>query len=1162
MYSSCMALHLRFSNRVEPLVDSLSQALDELWTDLAFPPDVVVPSPAVSKWLKLRLCERRSALLNLPTPTLEGFLWRSMEPGELRFLKGPALSQALVPLLDDARLSDPRYARVHEFLVRDGRIDPRRRLQLSQELARLFLEYEYNRPSVWSGRRWAVDGLDRHWPGRAYFDVAGGNESEEWQRDLYGAVFAPDATLALEGYCSLPGLHRRRREEGWSPSGTPVLLFLVDKVSHFHRNLLMELSQERDIHLFLQNPCAEFWEDVDTSRRTSTRRNVRLPRFEAQDYQAESLSQRLYPAGPEEADPLLLARWGQTARENICLWSQAADYAFDFDVEAPIAPGQEPTVLSLLQQSLLERHPGPGVRPLELPDGQILSMPIPPDSSITVLACPERGREMEAVRDQILEWLSEDLSRSPSDCLVLLADPSRHRTEIHRVFGGIASGDAGWIPWAFLGEPGRESRFARGVEAIGALLLGGMDRPGVFELFRNPLCRKRLDIDPETVQAWERWAEGSGMLRGWDAGDRAHGGDQEPFDTHTFRAGILRLYAARLAAGDLDLDLRSAAGEVRLPGWRDFESSDPVALDGFVGALERLHTDLESLKALLPGRDLAALSKEFLALCDAWLDPDGPEESQVRKAWRQEMTLLALQAGRPEPMELDELVDAVKGFLPDELPGSARAFAGSLTFAPLRIGNLVPHELVVVAGLESDAFPRAIQKTSLDLLGTKRLLGDAGALQDDRHTFLSVVLSARSRLVLSWRAEDLQKDREIESSSVLQELCAALGEMTDSVTVQSVRLLSREPGMARKGREPSPVESWDPSDAVEPVPASEVAVWERPDAAATGTDGVRRVTLAQLRGFLENPYLRHLRQVLGFQDEDGPDTTGSSEETLESDAMHAAGMRKAIFEELVSLTWQGKDVDARAAVARILARSTWEGYAPEGDLLRLEHAKLRTWAEGLGAQLSRLRDGWPVLHARTDLSLGRAGREPLVRISLGEQTVELTGSVPFVLEGERGTALLALSKLSQDKASKELRADVRRRLDAWLQAAALQMAGEETVWSVHLSRELPEDPEDAAVWQAWERPQGELTQWLQRLVEDLVSGACEFLPVRELLGGKKSLDELREAIETGDYPDPLERLFRPALPGEPEDDQTRLEALLIRRLRPLLNQEEENDGDA
>jgi len=1154
-----MALHLCFANRVEPLVASLSRALDGFWTDLAFPPEVVVPSPAVSKWLKLRLCERRGALLNLPTPTLEGFLWRSLEPGDLRFLKGPALSQALVPLLDRERLSDPRYAPVREFLVREGTIDPRRRLQLAQELARLFLEYEYNRPSVWSDGRWAVEGIDRHWPTRTYFDPAGENASEAWQRDLYGAVFASETTLAREGYCSLPGLHRCRREEGWRPQGAPVLVFLVDKVSHFHRNLLMELSQGREIHLFLQNPCAEFWEDLDTRRRPATRCDLRLPRFRPEDYQAESLSPRLYPAGPEEADPLLLTRWGHTARENISLWSQAADYAFDFLVDPPLPAGGEPTVLSVLQQGLLQRHPGPGARPLDLEDGQILLNVVPPDESVTLLAAPERGREMEAVRDQILQWLSEDPSRSPSDCLVLLADPSRHRTEIHRVFGGVAPGEPGWIPWAFLGEPGRESRFARGVEAIGALLLFGMDRPGVFELFRNPLCRLRLGIEAETVLAWERWAEGSGMLRGWDAADRAGRGDQEPWDSHTFRAGILRLYAARLAAGDLSLSLRVAADQVRLPGWRDFESSDPMALDGFVGALERLHVDLEALKAKLPGRDLAFLSEEFLALCETWLEPDGPEESQVRKAWRQGMGLLALQAGRAEPMELDELVDAVKGFLPDELPGSARAFAGALTFAPLRISNLVPHELVVVAGLESDAFPRAVQKTSLDLLGTRRLVGDADPLQDDRHTFLSVVLSARSRLVLSWRAEDLQKDREIEPSSVLQELRAALGAVTDSVTEHSVRLLAREPGIPRKGRLPSPVESWDPSDAVDPVSASGAVAWERMETADQGKD-VRRVSLAQLRGFLENPYLRHLRQVLGFEEEDGPDTVGSAEEALESDALHAAGVRQAIFDELVSLTWGGEgEVDA--AVSRILARAAWDGYAPEGELLRLEHVRLRTWAGGLAHQLRRLREGWPVLHCRTDLSLGRSGRDPVVVLEAGGARVELTGSVPLVLEGERGVAVLALSRLSLDKGSKELRADVRRRLEAWLQAAALRAAGEESVWTVQLSRELPDDPDDAVAWQAWERPQGDLLRWLQELVEDLVAGCREFLPAREVLGGKRSLDELREAIETGDYPDSLERLFRPALPGEDEMDQGRMDALLMRRLGPFLGGKE-TDGNA
>ncbi|MEN9355241.1 MAG: hypothetical protein RL318_2566, partial [Fibrobacterota bacterium] len=431
-----MPLHLSFANRVEPLVDSLSQALDLHWKDLGNPPEVVVPSPPVSKWLKLRLCERRPALMGLPTPTLEGFLWRSLEPEPgMSMLRGPALSQALVPLLDDACLSEPLYARVREFLIQDGALNPRRRMQLCQELARLFMEYEYNRPSVWKEGGWAVAGLDRCWPGRAYFAGSGEeeNETEAWQRDLYGKVFAAEGMLARRRILSLPALHRLRREAGWRPEGSVAMVFLVDKVSHFHRNLLMELSQGWDIHLFLQNPCAEFWEDVETRRHPRTRKNVKFPAFKAEDYGTEVLSPQVYPAGADGSlqDPLLLSRWGATARENIALWSQVTDYEFDSLVDAPLKEGQEPTVLSLLQQSLLNRHPGPGIQPLELEDGRILSNPIEGDDSLTILACPERGREMEAVRDCVFQWLSEDPERSPSDCLVLLADPARHRTEIH-----------------------------------------------------------------------------------------------------------------------------------------------------------------------------------------------------------------------------------------------------------------------------------------------------------------------------------------------------------------------------------------------------------------------------------------------------------------------------------------------------------------------------------------------------------------------------------------------------------------------------------------------------------------------------------------------------------------------------------------------------------
>ena len=109
-----------------------------------------------------------------------------------------------MPLLGPELLEDFRYGRVKDFLVRDGAINPRRRVQLAQELSRLFLEYEYNRPSVWAQGKWAVSGMDRSWPKKPYFTPAAETETERWQRDLYGRVFASGGVLERRGLLSLP----------------------------------------------------------------------------------------------------------------------------------------------------------------------------------------------------------------------------------------------------------------------------------------------------------------------------------------------------------------------------------------------------------------------------------------------------------------------------------------------------------------------------------------------------------------------------------------------------------------------------------------------------------------------------------------------------------------------------------------------------------------------------------------------------------------------------------------------------------------------------------------------------------------------------------------------------------------------------------------------
>jgi exonuclease V gamma subunit len=1149
-----MTLHLHFSNRHEPLVDSLAAALEATWTDFGAPPPVVVPSPAVAKWIKLRLCERRGALVGLPTPTLEGFLWQALDPDPgMRILRVDALQQALIPLLDETRLASPLYAPVREYLCPQGSIDPKRRCQLAHEVARLFLEYEYNRPSVWKDGTWALEGLDQVWPQRSYFARAGEPESatEAWQRDLHGLVFAVDGPLASTRRLGLPRLHRIRRETRWTPSGGAVMVFGVDKVSHFHRNLLLELSASRDIHLFLSNPCAEFWEDVDTSRRGGRKSSGRLPRLSPSDYQASELSGALYPAGVDESDPFLLRRWGRSARESLLLWSQAADYGFDFPVEPPLAPERPATVLATLQQALLQRHPGPAVRPMELEDGRILSQALPVDGSVVMLECPERGREMEAVRDRIFDWLEEDPARKVSDAVVLLPGTDPHRTAIHRVFGAHAPTEPSHLPWVVLGEPAGQSRWARAVRSLLALARGQADRPGVFAILRNRLVQEKLRIDSPTVSRWEAWAELSGMIRGWDAAHRRELGDapEAALDTHTFRAGWMRLQLAPLAQGAFALGLK-APGDLpeHVPVVRDFEA-DPVEVDVFGACLERLFHEARAFSASCRQLSPTALAARFAAWVDGWIGFDDDAEARVRRDLLEGLEHLSIQesAGR-DRIGLDELEEIVVALLSGELPGNARAFAGALTFAPLRSGHILPHGLVVLAGFDAGAFPGDGLRTRLDLLATAPLVGDADPVRDNRGLFLQAVLSARSRLVATWRGRDIQRDERLEPSSALQELEEALRGVSEGSFRHKVRLLARD--AALPGEEADTHPSWDPLDRVAPIPPRE-APWI---ADADPVPASVRWQVADVKSFLDNSFFHHARRNLGWRDEKDPGTLDASHEVLEATKLDESIWKSELLPSIARAVWNG-GIEAVDGLSRVFAAGkSWDGAYPEAAMALAQTEGLAAWAAGIVKAMETLKERFPGhrLVTGADLSLGDSAMPAEVERLVSGRRVSLAARIPCALvssDPSEPAILLHCAKTIEGNSRRPASVPIAQSFGTHLVAMALAAAGRRQ--PVLLALFGRDAGADLVLEPARTAPE----PWLDDVLADMLEHRSQYLPGRTLLelgSDKIRLEAVREALEKSQFADPLEELFAPLLPGEADGDEQVLSELARRRLAPFL----------
>lgn len=1152
IFSSAMSLHLRFSHRMEPLLDGLDALLDELWVSVEHAPRVVVPSPSVARWLKLRLCERRGPLLGLDTTTLEAVLWKDLAPERTdRLLRVPLLQQAVLAVLPDV-LDREEFHAVKAFLRPQGQPEPSRDIQFAHEMARLFLEYEYNRPSVWN-EGWRVAGLDRTWPHRPYFSPSEPDPTETWQRILHGLVFAPDGPLGgADPFrpLGLPRLHRLRREEGWTPPAQPLVLFSLDKVSHFHRNLIQEIAQVAPVHLFLLNPCSTFWEDVDTSRRRirGTRQPVPSLRFlrdgDIDEWQAESLSERIHPASSE--DPPLLERWGRTARENVALWCQATDYDFE-DLEDDAIPVPD-TLLGAVQESLRQRHPGPRREPLAMPSGAVLRGPLADDGSIVLLEAPDRGREMESVRGQILSWLSEDPSRTVSDVVVLVPDPSRHRVEIERVFGGTEPSHPGHISWTLLGSPASESLWARGVVALLDLAGGVFDRPGVFGLLRNALCRDRLGIDESTVAMWERWCDGAGILRGWDARERSREGAAT--SQHTFLSGLRRLLVAPLADRE---GVLLEGDSVALPPWRDFDSTDSSRLEPFCAAVERLHADIRRLHRTAGSPTEA--SDALLEVVDAWLDVSShPAESTVRRSLRESLEGLHLREG--VPLDLAGLTEIVKSLLEGELPGSSRAWTGSVTFAPLRPGNILPHGLVAIAGLDADAFPGERAASALDLLSTRRIVGDPDVVADNRHAFLLALLSCRGRLVLSWRSCDIQKDEEKSPSPVVLELETALLEgFLETSPRRKVRLLEREA--------PAPGELDEPVWTVpdRSVPDFDIPV-PAPVASPPGTSV--RIGTSRLKRFLLDSWTHRIEHDLDAAEDERPDTMGSSDEPLDSSLLLRASLRSELFPRIVRAAWDGVDANAQERlVASVHERSLWDIDSPEGALARAERGELLSWASELAGMVARLRSLHPhhVLHTGCDLGLGIPGNasEPGIALPDG-RVVRISARLPAVATSpDPGSPhlLLCPAKPSSGKP----RFGFRHKVEPMLWGLLAELSADHPVRVVVLPTESGKGGEEVLE----PLPASTARDWLPVVLHDLLEGRCEYLPASTIVDAQASDPEvLREALEEATWTPPLVELLDPLLPGEAGNDPSPLRELAERRLGPFLAGASESviEGDA
>ncbi len=215
------------------------------------------------------------------------------------------------------------------------------------------------------------------------------------------------------------------------------------------------------------------------------------------------------------------------------------------------------------------------------------------------------------------------------------------------------------------------------------------------------------------------------------------------------------------------------------------EWNDVLPYDESSGLIAELVGHLASLlmqlnrwrRALMQPRPL----EEWLPICREMLNdfflPDSETEAAmalIEKQW-QAIVDEGVNSHYHEAVPLSLLRDELTQRL-DQERISQRFLAGPVNICTLMPMRSIPFKVVCLLGMNDGIYPRALPPLGFDLMSAQPKRGDRSRRDDDRYLFLEALMSAQSRLYISYIGRSIQDNSERFPSVLLQELVDYIGQ--------------------------------------------------------------------------------------------------------------------------------------------------------------------------------------------------------------------------------------------------------------------------------------------------------------------------------------------------------------------------------------------------
>ena len=518
----------------------------------------------------------------------------------------------------------------------------------------------------------------------------------------------------------------RRLQQGWRPAHTPqqpLRLFGLSSLAPVQIDLLQALSGWLPVELFLLTPCRDLWqrrEPLEAAEPLGHDWLLEVPGLEARFGRLGAEFQQLLEGSGDNQ----LGQW----REGDLFFLPA---------QVAAAEGRQPTLLEQLQEHLAAGQAGLSIRPN--------------DTSLEFHACPGRLRQLQIVRDRLLQLLAADPTLEPRDILVMTPQVEAFAPLVGAVFGD--SGATGvQLPWR-LTDRSQQSEAGISQGLLELLQLGG-ERLTASALERLLACGPLLSahgLSDDDAAAITTTLQAAGFRWGLDG--PARGGDP----CHSLAWAIDRLVLGLVLPDEAGL----ALGEVA-----------PFAMAGSLEQQGRwlalLRQLLSQLRWLGQPRPASAWVRGLRVLLSDLFGDGGDRQWELQSIhgaladWNAVAADSQLQLAAPVVAEL----------LGERLSEGSGRFghrSGALTISALEPMRAIPHKVVVLMGLDAGVFPRQRQRPGFHLLEQRRQLGDPSSGDQDRYVLLESLLSARQHLLVSWSNRDERTGEPLEACTPVRQ---------------------------------------------------------------------------------------------------------------------------------------------------------------------------------------------------------------------------------------------------------------------------------------------------------------------------------------------------------------------------------------------------------